>query len=490
MRGLLKNAHLHRPTIAFKIQIRYQIIMPHTTPAPLSKKAFIRTYGCQMNEQDSAQMESLLTQCGYSRAQDPFEADLILINTCSVREKAVHKIYSDLGRMRPLKLDKPALIVGIAGCVAEQEKSRLSDRFPFVDFIFGPDHIRRLPQMLAKVESERQGGQKPASQVFTGFDLRQDFQFMNVLPAAEENPVKAFVNIQKGCDNICSFCIVPFVRGREVSRPHGDIVDEIKKLVDRGVKEVTLLGQNVNSYGLKSTGDVTFARLLELIAEKTKLKRLRFTTSHPKDVKDDLIVQFRDNPILAPLFHLPVQSGSTRILEQMRRQYTRAEYLDIITKLQSGVPQIHFSTDIIVGFPGETEAEFKETLGLVEQVQFDQVFSFVYSSRPYTKAAKLSDDVGYPEKLERLKVLQDFCKKIAIEQNRRDVGTLQNVLLEVCDESQERPCMGRTPANKIVHFIGQDHQAGEFVTVRITQANAFSLVGETEDSGDGKALAV
>lgn len=462
-------------------------LAPEKNPTP--KKAFIRTYGCQMNEQDSMQMQSLLKQSGYGLAVDPFEADLILLNTCSIRDKAEHKIYSELGRLRPLKLDKPELIIGVAGCVAEQEKNRISDRFPLVDLVFGPDHIRKLPQMLSRVESERGDKNAAPAQVFTGFDLRQDFQFVNVLPDAEENPVKAFVNIQKGCDNICSFCIVPFVRGREVSRPHQDILDEINRLVDRGVQEVTLLGQNVNSYGLKSTGGITFAKLLEAIAAKTGLKRLRFTTSHPKDVKEDLIEQYRDNPILVPHFHLPVQSGSSRVLELMRRQYTREHYIEIIAKLKQAVPDIHFSTDMIVGFPGESDADFKETLSLVSSMRYDLVFSFVYSPRPHTKAARLPDDVPYAAKLERLKVLQDLCREIAHESNQAEVNRVHEVLLEECDEASVRPLKGRTSTNKIVHFtVGGLPEGGrgmhrpypgDLVPVKIMSANAYSLVGET-----------
>lgn len=442
------------------------------------KKAFIKTYGCQMNEQDSTQMQALLAKSGFATALDPFEADVILINTCAIRDKAVHKIYSDLGRIRPLKVDRPDLIVGIAGCVAEQEKQKLSERFPFLDLVFGPDHIRHLPEMIAEIGDKAARGRETVHK--TGFDLRQDFQFVNVLPNTEETPVKAFVNIQKGCDNICSFCIVPFVRGREVSRPHEEILGEIRELVDRGVKEVTLLGQNVNSYGLKTTGGVTFAKLLELIAEKTDLKRLRFTTSHPKDVKDDLIEQFRDNPILVPHFHLPVQSGSDRVLKLMRRQYTRADYMDIIAKLKVAVPHIRFCTDIIVGFPGETEADFQATLSLIEDVRYDLVFSFVYSPRPFTKAKDLDDNVPYDVKLERLKILQDRTKSMAKEQNAKDVGCIHSVLVEARDDESERVYVGRTLSNKVVHFSGGDFKPGDFADVKITQANAFSLCGDAD----------
>lgn len=441
------------------------------------KRAYIKTFGCQMNEQDSAQMFGLLKSLDYTTCDDPLDADFILLNTCSIREKAVHKVYSDLGRLRPVKEDRPDLIVGVAGCVAEQEKEKISRRFPFLDMVFGPDHIRHLPQMLANVQKMRAQEQHQAV-VETGFDLRQDFKFLNVLPSGEETPVKALVNIQKGCDNICSFCIVPFVRGREVSRPYPEIIEEIQQLVEQGVKEVTLLGQNVNSYGLKTTGGVSFAELLELIAKQTKLKRLRFTTSHPKDVKDDLIDQFANNPILVPHFHLPVQSGSTRVLKIMRRQYTREQYLDIIFKLKNKVPTIRFSTDMIVGFPTETDAEFRETLSLMEEVHYDQIFSFVYSPRPYTSAVHLQDDVPATVKQQRLQELQLLDKKITMEQNLSEVGTSQEVLVEEKDEENGvYPYKGRTFSNKVVHFREGDYHPGNFALVNIVQANPYSLYG-------------
>lgn len=453
------------------------------------KQAFIKTYGCQMNEQDSSQMKGILSQAGYESTLDQHEADFILLNTCSIREKAVHKLYSDLGRIRPLTEDHPGLIVGVAGCVAEQEKKKISDRFPFVKLVFGPDHIRHLPEMLKEVEGDAvptaDDEQVRNSVVRTGFEKRQDFQFVNILPEAEENPVKAFVNIQKGCDNICSFCIVPFVRGREVSRPHQEIIDEINTLVDRGVKEVMLLGQNVNSYGLKTTGGVTFAKLLEEVAEKTNLKRLRFTTSHPKDVHEDLIEQYANNPILVPHFHLPVQSGNNRILDLMRRQYTREKFMWIVDELKTKVPKIRFSTDIIVGFPSETEDEFCDTLSLMEAVRFDQVFSFVYSTRPYTKAAKMEDDIPKAVKDERLQRLFALNKKISFEINESEVGTVHEVLVEDLNEDSLHPypCMGRSANNKIIHFVGQA-KPGEIVNVRVTKANPYSLYGETYDSND------
>ncbi|MCP5464986.1 MAG: tRNA (N6-isopentenyl adenosine(37)-C2)-methylthiotransferase MiaB [Deltaproteobacteria bacterium] len=445
-------------------------------------KAYIKTFGCQMNEQDSAQMLSLLSQAGYEKTVDPFDAGLVLLNTCSIREKAVHKLYSDLGRLRPLKDEDPDLVIAVAGCVAEQEKAKLQQRFPYLDLVFGPDHIRHLPQMLSEVKEERRKGQEgeaKAKRVLrTGFEKRQDFEFVNVLPKEEETPAKAFVNIQKGCDNICSFCIVPFVRGREVSRPHQEIIDEINGLVERGVQEVMLLGQNVNSYGLKNTGDITFAELLQEVADKTKLKRLRFTTSHPKDVKDDLIDQFANNPILLPQFHLPFQSGSDRILKLMRRQYTREQYMHIVNELKRRVPDIRFSTDIIVGFPTETDDDFEQTLTLMKEVGFDSSFSFIYSPRPYTSAVKIEDDVPQKVKAKRLQVLQDLDREICFEKNKAEVGRVEDVLIEDIYEQSENTLKGRTPHNKIVHFDAPGRTIGQIVPVKITKANPYSLFGE------------
>jgi len=430
-----------------------------------------------MNEQDSLQMQSLLCGLGYKKASDPFEADLVLINTCSIRDKAENKIYSELGRLRQLKEDKPEMLIGVTGCVAEQEKEGLAKRFPFIDIIMGPDQIRHLPNILQQLEKEKkQGASRTINQ--TGFELKDEYKFLNVLPEVEEIPVKAFVNIQKGCDNFCAYCIVPYVRGREVSRSSQDIIEEIKQLIDCGVKEVTLLGQNVNSYGVKNGSEISFSKLLELISQKTDLKRLRFATSHPRDVSDDLIEQFAHNPILAPHFHLPMQSGSSQVLELMNRKYTREHYLSLVERLKGANNQISFSTDIIVGFPGETEQDFQGTLDVMSQVRFTQIYSFVYSPRPFTSAANLQDDVSKQAKSERLKILQEFDKKITLEQNQGCVGSDQTVLIETVDLADVYPSMGRTEGNRKVHFKSEkQHQPGDFVSVKIIQANPHSLFG-------------
>ncbi len=446
-------------------------------------KAYIKTYGCQMNEQDSLQMKGLLHRLGFGATEDPLEADLILINSCSIREKAVQKIYSDLGRVRPLAENNPALIVGLAGCVAQQEKENLTKRFPFLDLVFGPDAIRHLPQMIEEVQHRRRESSTHHSLVQTRFDARQDFAFVNLLPHDSENRVKAFVNIQKGCDNVCAFCIVPRVRGPEVSRPNSDIVQEVSALVSLGVKEVTLLGQNVNSYGMKNSDEVSFATLLHRVA-KTGIQRLRYTTSHPKDVDDDLIEAHRSIPALCPHLHLPVQSGSNRILEAMRRQYTREHYLSLIERLKEARPGISFSTDIIVGFPGETEQDFKDTLDLVKQVDYDLSYTFIYSPRPGTTALRLDDGVSREEKEERLERLLELQREVARKRNQPLEGTTQEVLVEAFDDAVAQ-YNGRTPTNKIVHFSTQPKETfeesgrfvGQTVSVFIDKANPFSLMG-------------
>ncbi len=447
-------------------------------------KAYIKTYGCQMNEQDSLQMRGLLSRMGYSMALDLADADLILINSCSIREKAVQKIYSDLGRVRPYAEENPNLIVGLAGCVAQQEKDKLAKRFPFLDMVFGPDAIRHLPEMVAEIQKSKfEGHQKQI--VKTHFDSRQDFAFVNLIPQDSENRVKAFVNIQKGCDNVCAFCVVPRVRGAEVSRPSSEIISEIKQLVDLGVKETTLLGQNVNSYGFKKPGELTFAQLLTKIARETTLSRLRFTTSHPKDVGDDLVACYRDLKMLCSHLHLPVQSGSNRILESMRRGYTREDYLGLIDKLKKVRDDLVFSTDIIVGFPGETDKDFCETLNLMKEVSFEMSFTFIYSPRPGTQALKLVDDIPIKEKEARLEVLMDLQREIALGRHQKLMGTTQEVLVESCDDLGQT-LNGRTGTNKICHMpfdektqgTKAEEWVGKFVNFKVTRANPFSLMGE------------
>jgi len=438
-----------------------------------------------MNEQDSLQMGGILSRLGYGKTEDPLQADFILFVTCSIREKSVHKVYSELGKLKPYIENNPQLVVGLSGCVAQQEKGNLFKRFPYLDLVFGPDAISSLPSMLEEVRLKK-GSLFPAHLMNTRLHTRKDFDFVNLV-AEDENRVRAFVNIQKGCDNVCAFCIVPYVRGREVSRPSDEILREVSMLVDMGVREVTLLGQNVNSYGIKDTDELKFSGLLEKIATQTKIERLRFTTSHPKDVGDDLIEKFASLPNLCPHFHLPVQSGSTKILEAMGRQYTRGQYLEIVSKLKKVRPGISLTTDIIVGFPGETEDDFKQTLSLVEEAGFDLSYSFVYSPRPYTSAIKLGDDISTEEKNRRLNLLLEKQRQVSRENNIRFLGTRQEVLVETWDVLGQA-WMGRTPTNKIVHFKtndlslikNADHLIGNLRQVVINHTNPHSLLGELD----------
>ncbi|MBU0506733.1 tRNA (N6-isopentenyl adenosine(37)-C2)-methylthiotransferase MiaB [bacterium] len=430
-----------------------------------------------MNVEDSRQMMGLLKLLGCNQVDDVYQADIVILNTCSIRAKAEHKIYSELGRLKRLKEDKD-LIICVAGCVAEQEEKSIIKRFPFVDIVMGPDQVGFLPELVTSCLKDRDTPPKKTYRK-TGFQLKDDYQFLHVMPEQKEVSVKAFVNIQKGCDNFCAYCIVPHVRGREASRPSTQIIDEIKSLTQLGVREVTLLGQNVNSYGLKENNDITFAQLLERIASQTELKRLRFATSHPRDVSDALIEQFASNPILAPHFHLPLQSGSDRILKLMNRGYTRKHYLTIVEKLKKQNSHLCFSTDLIVGFPSETNQEFEDTLSVMKDVNFVQTYSFIYSPRPHTSAARMPDDVLLKEKQMRLKRLQDLDSEITLKQNHSDVGTVRYVLVEAVQQENQKPFMGRTEHNKIVHFTSKNvYHPGDFARVTISQANPHSLFGE------------
>lgn len=446
-------------------------------------KFFIKTYGCQMNEQDSLQMKGLLTRMGFESTTDPFAAGLILLSTCSIRQKAVHKVYSELGKLRLLAEENPDLIVGVSGCVAQQEKEKFFKRYPYLDLVFGPDAIRSLPKMVGQV-LEQKKKRNPQHILNTRFNPRQDFEFVNLVVDDEENRVKAFVNIQKGCDNVCAFCIVPHVRGAEVSRPSGQILEEVKALVEMGVKDITLLGQNVNSYGLKHSSEIRFAELINHICAETKIQRLRFTTSHPKDVGDDLIACFAKWEQLCPHFHLPVQSGSNKILQAMRRQYTREDYLSIARRLRKVRPFIALTTDFIVGFPGETTDDFTATLNLLGEVQFDTCYAFNYSPRPHTSALHLGDDVLPAVKKERLRVLLDLQNEIARAKNTKKVGGYEEVLVEKADDAGAL-WTGRTGQNKIVHLkdlsANKKDLTGQLVDVHIVKANPNSLLGEYND---------
>src|SRR5512142_1810087 len=409
------------------------------------RKVFVHTFGCQMNDLDSARMVELLGRHDFARTVHPEDADLILLNTCSVREKAEQKLLSALGRYRSHKARRGALLA-VGGCVAQQEKERLLSRVPYLDFVFGPDNISKLPEMIERSRRERFAE--------TGWMPSEEYLFPRADPEAARGRATAFVTAMKGCDNVCSFCIVPHTRGREISRPFADIVEECAALAEVGVREVTLIGQNVNSYA----GGCDFPALLRRVAAVPALARVRFTTSHPHDLSDALVLAFREERKVMPHFHLPVQSGSDPVLARMRRDYTVAEYMGRFEKLRAARPGIAITTDFIVGFPGETEDDFERSLALLERARFDNSFSFVYSPRPHTGAARRVGSA--PEWTEiprevavaRLERLQAVQRHIASDVMARQEGRIVAVLVEGALDGEDGRRFGRTPENRMVHF--------------------------------------
>ncbi len=436
----------------------------------MHKRVYIETYGCQMNEHDSEQILWLLEQCDYVETKDPREADLILVNTCSVREKPEQKVYSALGRFRKLK-EKRGAIIGVAGCVAQQEGRRLLERIPHLDLVIGTHAIPLLPHMIEQVESR---GERVCETDFDPAGRHLDPCF----PQGSFSAVKAYVTIMQGCNQFCSYCIVPYVRGEERSRSSQEIVDEVKWLAERGIKEVCLLGQNVNSYGKGLEEGTTFPELLSRLNEIDGIERIRFTTSHPKDLSEELIQAHRSLKKLCEHIHLPFQSGSNRILKAMNRGYTRESYLEKVDRLRNVCPTIAITADVIVGFPGEEERDFEETLDLMEKVRFDDLFSFKYSPRKGTKAAELSDPVGEEEKQRRLTLLQKLQKAITLQKHQAMEGHVEEVLVEGYSKQSQRDVTGRTRTNKAVNFEGDISLVGEIVPIRIIKAYAHSLRGE------------
>jgi tRNA-2-methylthio-N6-dimethylallyladenosine synthase len=451
---------------------------PDTTqPAqatPVAKKVYIRTFGCQMNEYDSDKMADVLRAAeGYEPTPDPEQADLILFNTCSVREKAQEKVFSDLGRVKHLK--KKGVLIGVGGCVASQEGAAIVERAPYVDLVFGPQTLHRLPQMI---EARRQANR---AQVDISFPEIEKFDH---LPPAKVEGASAFVSIMEGCSKYCSYCVVPYTRGEEVSRPFEDVLVEVAGLADQGVKEVTLLGQNVNAWRGKmgETDEIAdFALLLEYVAEIPGIERIRYTTSHPNEFTPRLVQAYAEIPKLVNHLHLPVQHGSDRILMAMKRGYTALQYKSTIRALRKVRPDISLSSDFIVGFPGETEEDFGKMMALIEEIGFDSSFSFVFSPRPGTPAANLADDTPQTVKLKRLQHLQ-----ATIEANVRRIsasreGTVQHILVEGPSRKSAAELMGRTECNRIVNFDGgpaSGRLVGQMIDVRITQALPHSLRGE------------
>jgi len=437
----------------------------------MPRRYFIKTFGCQMNEYDSARMADVLRAGANLAATDnPAEADLLLMNTCSVREKAQEKVFSLLGEWRRLKARRPEVLIGVGGCVASQEGEAITERAPFVDLVFGPQTLHRLPEMI----SERRRSGRPVVDV--SFPEIEKFDH---LPAPRAEGARAFVSVMEGCSKYCSFCIVPYTRGEEVSRPFESVLAEIRALAAQGVAEVTLLGQNVNAYaGTMADGArVDLATLIHHVAREPKIERIRFTTSHPVEFNASLIEAFDSVDKLADHLHLAVQSGSDRILALMKRGYTALEFKDKVRKLRAVRPDISISTDFIVGFPGESEGDFEATLALAREVGFDQSFSFIYSRRPGTPAAALPDEVEPAVKLARLARLQAQLDSQARSISERMVGTRQRVLIERAAKRNARELAGRTANNRWVNFAGPAALIGRFVDVLVTEAHPHSLRG-------------
>jgi tRNA-2-methylthio-N6-dimethylallyladenosine synthase len=437
----------------------------------MSRRYFIKTFGCQMNEYDSARMADVLHAGGELTATDnPAEADVLLMNTCSVREKAQEKVFSLLGEWRKLKAERPHVLIGVGGCVASQEGEAITRRAPFVDLVFGPQTLHRLPEMIAEL---RRTGR---SVVDVSFPEIEKFDH---LPAPRAEGATAFVSIMEGCSKYCSFCIVPYTRGEEVSRPFDSVLDEVRQLAAQGVREVTLLGQNVNAYaGPMSDGAlVDLATLIHHVATMPGIERIRFTTSHPLEFTDSLIEAYASVPKLANHLHLPVQSGSDRILSAMKRGYTAIEFKEKVRKLRRVRPDISISSDFIVGFPGESERDFNATLGLVRDVGVDQSFSFLYSRRPGTPAASLPDEVDPTVKQERLTRLQAQLEAQASAISERMVGTVQRVLVERAARKNAHELAGRTENNRWVNFAGPASLINQFAEVVITELRAHTLRG-------------
>ncbi|MBS0507115.1 MAG: tRNA (N6-isopentenyl adenosine(37)-C2)-methylthiotransferase MiaB [Proteobacteria bacterium] len=437
----------------------------------MSKKVFIKTFGCQMNEYDSAKMADVLQAAeGYEETSNPEEADLILFNTCSVREKAQEKVFSDLGRVKHLK--ERGTLIGVGGCVASQEGEEIIKRAPFVDVVFGPQTLHRLPDLL----HARQAMHKP--QVDISFPEIEKFDH---LPPARVEGASAFVSIMEGCSKYCSYCVVPYTRGEEVSRPFEDVLVEVAGLADQGVKEVTLLGQNVNAY-LGAMGDTSekadFALLLEYVAEIPGIERIRYTTSHPNEFTPRLIAAYAKLPKLVSHLHLPVQHGSDRILMAMKRGYTAMEYKSTVRKLKAIRPDMAMSSDFIVGFPGETEDDFQKMMKLIHDVRFDNSFSFIFSPRPGTPAANLADDTPHDVNLRRLQELQAVINQNIKDISEERVDTVQRLLVEGISKRDGSELMGRTECNRVVNFPGHERLIGQLIDVKITEARTYTLRGE------------
>jgi tRNA-2-methylthio-N6-dimethylallyladenosine synthase len=431
------------------------------------KSVYVSTYGCQMNVNDSERMYSLLEMANFTPVSSPDQASLIIINSCSVREKPVHKVFSEVGTYRKLKAKNPNLKIGVGGCVGQQEKEKLMKDQPMIDFVFGTDSIDQLPSLVAR---SLEGEKKIVS---AKFEHRAPYHVETLV----RNPgVSTFVNITKGCDNFCTFCVVPYTRGREKSRPLKHVLDDIHTLTKRGVKEVTLLGQNVNSY--KSETGEDFADLIDIVCRETDLVRVRYTTSHPKDYNQKLVdILARNHSKIGDYIHLPFQSGNSRILEMMNRNYTREQYLEKIKMIRAAIPNVSFSTDIIVGFPSETEEEFQDTVSMVEEVGCETIYAFKYSPRPFTKAARFENQIPEDVKSDRLNRLFDAHEQMALPWVQKYVGQTMEILIETHDANRGI-VTGRSMQNKLVHLIGEASLVSQVVPVKVTAAFPAMLRGE------------
>lgn len=438
---------------------------------PQNKKYFIETYGCQMNVRDSETIGGLLIACGYMLAATKDEADLLLFNTCCVRDHAEKRVFGNIGALKQRKDENPSLIIGVCGCMMQQElvAKKLMRRFPFVNLVFGTNVLHRLPEMLKSVlEGDR-----------VTVTNENDISVVEGLPSVRDHSTSAFVNIMYGCNNFCSYCIVPYVRGRERSRTVESIKKEIKDLVSQGYTEITLLGQNVNSYG-NDTHSSSFAELLTEINSIEGLKRIRFMSSHPKDLTDDVVEAIKNNEKVCHHVHLPVQSGSNHILKSMNRRYSKEQYIDIVRKLRSVAPDFELTTDIIVGFPSETEEDFLDTMSLVREVGYSAAFTFKYSKRQGTKAAVMDEQVDESEKKSRLKRLNDLQAEMTVQNNKKYLGYSGEVLVEGFDQRETAMVYGKFSNFKMVYFEGDPSLVGKYVTVRVTDCKRNSLIGEMD----------
>ncbi|HAT4243948.1 tRNA (N6-isopentenyl adenosine(37)-C2)-methylthiotransferase MiaB [Clostridium perfringens] len=438
----------------------------------IDKKLFcISTYGCQMNEEDSEKLSGMLKSQGYERTENKEEASIIIFNTCCVRENAENKVFGNLGQLKQLKKKNPNLVIAICGCMMQQVgmADKVLKTFPYVDIIFGTHNAHKFPEYLHRVLQEG---------VQVKEILNKEEGIVEGLPIDRKSDVKAFVTIMYGCNNFCTYCIVPYVRGRERSRKSEDIIKEIEELVSKGYKEITLLGQNVNSYGKGLEEDIDFAGLLRKVNEVKGLERVRFMTSHPKDLSDDVIMAIKECDKLCEQVHLPVQSGSSRILKEMNRHYDREYYLDLVKKIKSEIPDVTLTTDIIIGFPGETEEDFLDTLSLCEEVGYDSAFTFIYSRRNHTPADKMENQISDDIKHDRFNRLVEAINKKVVIKNKEYEGKVVEVLVEGPSKNDETKLTGRTRNGKLVNFAGDEKLVGELVNLKIVRAQPFSLIGE------------